>query len=58
MKEWGIVLPCNSFKNVKRPKDSYGRERRIKELKRFVDLNRYTYGVEPICKVLQMAPSC
>ena len=58
MKEWGIVLPCNSFKNVKRPKDSYGRERRLKELKRFVDLNRYTYGVEPICKVLQMAPSC
>lgn len=30
MKEWGIVLPSNPFKNVKRPKVSNGRERRLK----------------------------
>lgn len=27
-------------------------------MKRFVDEHRHTYGVEPICKVLQLAPSC
>ena len=27
-------------------------------MKQFVDQHRDTYGVEPICKVLQMAPSC
>ena len=27
-------------------------------MKRFIDEPRHTYGVEPICKVLQMAPSC
>lgn len=30
MKEWGIVLPSNPFKNVKRPKVSNARERRLK----------------------------
>ena len=27
-------------------------------MKRFVDQHRSTFGVEPICKVLQIAPSC
>jgi len=27
-------------------------------LKRFIDQHRNTFGVEPICKVLQIAPSC
>ena len=27
-------------------------------MKRFVDQHRNTFGVEPICKVLQIAPSC
>ncbi len=27
-------------------------------MKRFVDQHRHLYGVEPICRVLQMAPSC
>lgn len=27
-------------------------------MKRFIDLNRQTFGVEPSCQVLQMAPSC
>jgi transposase InsO family protein len=30
----------------------------FEELKRFVDQHRHLYGVEPICHVLQMAPSC
>ncbi|MGE4237246.1 IS3 family transposase [Hydrogenophaga sp.] len=30
----------------------------FEELKRFVDQHRHLYGVEPICQVLQMAPSC
>lgn len=30
MKEWGIVLPINPLKNVKRPKVSNARERRLK----------------------------
>jgi transposase InsO family protein len=27
-------------------------------LKAYIDRHRDTYGVEPICKVLQIAPSC
>ena len=27
-------------------------------MKDFIDQQRGTYGVEPICKVLQIAPSC
>jgi hypothetical protein len=27
-------------------------------LKRFIDQYRQHYGVEPICKVMQIAPSC
>ncbi len=30
----------------------------FEELKAYIDQYRYTYGVEPICKVLQIAPSC
>lgn len=30
MKEWGLVLPSNPFKSVKRPKVSNARERRLK----------------------------
>ncbi|HXF06927.1 MAG TPA: IS3 family transposase [Candidatus Acidoferrales bacterium] len=30
----------------------------IEELKRFIDQYRDSFGVEPICQVLQMAPSC
>ena len=30
MKEWGVVLPSNPFKSVKRPKVSNARERRLK----------------------------
>jgi hypothetical protein len=26
-------------------------------LRQFIDKHRYTHGVEPICKVLQIAPS-
>ena len=27
-------------------------------MKRFIDEHRHAYGVEPICRVLQIAPSC
>ena len=27
-------------------------------MKAYIDRYRYDYGVEPICRVLQMAPSC
>lgn len=27
-------------------------------MKAYIDQHRDTYGVEPICKVLQIAPSC
>ncbi|NBT84864.1 MAG: IS3 family transposase [Betaproteobacteria bacterium] len=30
----------------------------FEELKRFIDAHRDQYGVEPICKVLEIAPSC
>lgn len=32
-------------------------DRKTQVLKNFVDKHRHTYGVEPICKVLQIAPS-
>lgn len=40
MKEWGVVLPVNPLKLVKRPKVSNGRERRLKPAEAGHELNK------------------